>query len=57
MVKEWKFEIHDAVWFGDRIGRVEDHAVDKDDKEIYLIQLSNHRYMWIYEKDLQEYIG
>ena len=57
MEKEWKFEIHDAVWYGDRIGRVEDHAIDQDGRDMYLILLSNHRYMWVPEYDLQEYIG
>ena len=53
----FKFEIHDAVWYGDRIGRIEDRAIDGKGEEIYLVQLSNHHYHWVYEKDLEVYIG
>ena len=54
---EFKFEIHDAVLFGDKIGRVEDRGIDPNGKEIYLIQLSNHHYHWVDIKDLEVYIG
>ena len=57
MAKEWKFEIHDAVWYGDRIGRIEDRAIGPDGSDMYLILLSNHRYHWVSENHLQEYIG
>ena len=57
MEKEWKFEIHDAVWYRDYIGRIEDHAIDIKGKEVYLIQLTNHRYLWVEVNELQEYIG
>ena len=54
---EFKFEIHDAVWYGDRVGRVEDRAIDGNEREIYLIQLSDHRYRWVGVEDLEVYIG
>ena len=54
---EFKYNIHDAVWYGDYIGRVEDHAIDIKGREVYLIQLTNHRYFWVEVNELQEYIG
>ena len=57
MKTDWKFEIHDAVWFEDKIGRVEDKAVDSKGREVYLIQFTNHRYRWLPVENLEVYIG
>ena len=54
---EFKFSIHDAVWYKDMIARVEDTAVASDGRNIYLIQTAKHRYFYAYEDELQEYIG
>lgn len=54
---EFKFNIHDAVWYKDMIARIEDTAVDAQGKHIYLIQTSNHIYRYVYEEDLEQYIG
>ena len=52
-----KFEIKDAVWYGEHIGRVEDIGVDAQGRLLYLVQLSNHRCHWVYEENLEVYIG
>lgn len=57
MKTDWKFEMHDAVWFEDKIGRVEDKAVDSQGREVYLIQFTNHRYRWLPAENLEVYIG
>lgn len=54
---EFRFDIHDAVWYNDEIARVEDKAVDVKGQNIYLIQTASHRYHYVYEEDLQIYIG
>ena len=54
---DWKFEIHDAVWYNNCIGRVEDRAIDGQGKENYLVQLTNHHYHWVVADDLEGYIG
>ena len=54
---DFKFAIHDAVWYGEQIARVEETAVVADGRHIYLIQTANHRYFYAYEDELQEYIG
>ena len=53
----FKFDIHDAIIYNDMIGRVEDRGLDSENKEVYLIQLANHHYHWVYGKDLEVYIG
>ena len=53
----YKFQIHDAVWYQEQIARVEDTAADADGRNIYLIQTANHRYFYAYEEDLEVYIG
>ena len=55
--REFKFIIHEAVWHNDKVARIEDTAVAPDGRNIYLIQTSNHLYIYAYEDDLQEYIG
>ena len=57
MKTDWKFEIHDAVWYNDRIGRIEDRAIDVQGREVYLIQLTNHHYHWVPVENLEGYIG
>ena len=57
MKTDWKFEIHDAVWYGDRIGRIEDRTIDIKEREVYLVQFTNHRYRWLPAEDLEVYIG
>jgi hypothetical protein len=57
MKTDWKFEIHDAVWYNDRVGRIEDRAIDGRDEEVYLIQLTNHQYRWVPVENLEVYIG
>ena len=54
---EFKFIIHEAVWYKDKVARIEDTAVAPDGRNIYLIQTSNHLYIYAYEDELQEYIG
>lgn len=54
---DWKFEIHDAVWYNDLIGRIEDRAIDVQGREVYLIQLTNHHYHWVPVENLEVYIG
>ena len=53
----FKFIIHEAVWYNDQIARIEDTATVADGRHIYLIQTTNHRYFYAYEDELQEYIG
>ena len=55
--REFKFIIHEAVWYKDKVARIEDTAVAPDRRNIYLIQTSNHLYLYAYEDELQEYIG
>lgn len=57
MKTDWKFEIHDAVWYNDRVGRIEDRAIDGRGEEVYLIQLTNHQYRWVPVENLEVYIG
>ena len=57
MKTDWKFEIHDAVWYNDRVGRIEDRAIDGQGEEVYLIQLTNHQYRWVPVENLEVYIG
>ena len=52
-----KYEIHDAVWYKDHIARIEDSGVDANNKRLYLIQTANHYYYYVYEEDLEVYIG
>lgn len=52
----YKYSIHDAVWYGEQIARIEDTAVAPDGRNIYLIQTAKHRYFYAYEDELQEYI-
>ena len=53
----YKYIIHEAVWYGEQIARIEDAAVAPDGRNIYLIQTAKHRYFYAYEDELQEYIG
>ena len=53
----YKFVEHEAVVWNGQIARVEDTAVDATGRNIYLIQTTSHRYHWVYEKDLEVYIG
>lgn len=53
----FKFDIYDAIVYNDMIGRVEDRALDGEDREMYLIRLANHHYHWVEVKDLEVYIG
>jgi hypothetical protein len=55
--RDFKFTIHEAVWYKDRVARVEDTAVAQDGRNIYLVQTTNHFYCYAYEDELQEYIG
>lgn len=57
MKTDWKFEIHDAVWYNDRVGRIEDRAIDIKNQEVYLVQLANHHYHWVPVEYLEVYIG
>lgn len=57
MKTDWKFEIHDAVWYSDRVGRIEDRAIDGRGEEVYLVQLTNHHYHWVPVENLEVYIG
>jgi hypothetical protein len=57
MKTDWKFEIHDAVWYNDRVGRIEERAIDANGGELYLVQLTNHHYHWVPVKYLEVYIG
>ena len=57
MKTDWKFEIHDAVLYNDRVGRIEDRAIDGHGEEIYLVQLTNHHYHWVGIENLEVYIG
>lgn len=54
---DYKFIEHEAVWYNDQIARVEDRAIDINNKKVYLIQTTNHRYLYVYEEDLERYIG
>lgn len=54
---DWKFEIHDAIWYNDRIGRIEDRAIDAHGGELYLVQLTNHHYLWVPVENLEVYLG
>ena len=53
----YKFNMHDAVYYEGKIGRIEERAVDGHRKNIYLVQMSNHLYRWIPEEYLEVYIG
>lgn len=53
---DYKFTEHEAVWYNDQIARVEDRAVDVHNKKVYLIQTTNHCYLYVYEEDLERYI-
>lgn len=53
----YKFIIHEAVWYKNQIARVEDTAVTADGKNIYLVQTANHRYFYAYEEELERYVG
>ena len=55
--REFKFKIHEAVWYKDNVARVEDTAFVPDGRNIYLVQTANHFYFYAYEDELQEYIG
>ena len=57
MKTDWKFEIHDAVWYNNLIGRIEDRAIDIKNQEVYLVQLANHLYHWVPVEYLEVYIG
>ena len=57
MKTNWKFEIHDAVWYNGYIGRIEDRAVDIENQEVYLVQLTNHHYHWVPVDNLEVYVG
>lgn len=57
MKTDWKFEIHDAIWYNDRVGRIEERAIDANGGELYLVQLTNHHYHWVPVKYLEAYIG
>ena len=52
-----RYAIHDAVWYKDTVGRIEEVSKWHDGRIIYLIQLSTHRYFYAFEEDLQDYIG
>lgn len=54
---DWTYQIRDAVVYEDKMGRIEDRAVDANDNEVYLVQLANHRYHWIPVENLERYIG
>lgn len=54
---DWVYQIHDAIIYEDRIGRVEDRAIDVLDREVYLVQLVNHHYHWVPAENLERYIG
>lgn len=55
---KYKFILHEAVIYQGKIARIEDMAVDKDRKNIYLIQISaTQEYFYAYEDELEQYIG
>ena len=54
---DYKFDIHTAVMYEGKIARVEDRAVKENGNEVYLIQTANHRYYWVDETELEEYVG
>ena len=58
--REFKFGIHDAVWYKGQVARVEEASIFADPsgvRNIYLVQTSNHFYFYAYEEDLEAYIG
>lgn len=55
--KEPKFIFHQAVVYNDIIARVEEINLWHDGRTIYLIQTCDHKYKYIFEEDLQDYIG
>lgn len=54
---DYKFIEHEAVWCEGEIARIEDMAVDANGRHIYLIQTASHRYKYVYEENLEVYIG
>lgn len=57
METDYKFTEHEAVIWNDQIARVEDRVVDINNKNICLIQTPSHRYHYVYEENLERYIG
>lgn len=53
----YKFREHEAVVWNGQMARIEDTAVDVTGRNIYLIQTAQHRYHYVYEEDLEVYIG
>ena len=53
----FKFKMHDAIVYNGMIGRIEDTAIDGNDREMYLIRLANHHYHWVEVNELEVYIG
>ena len=47
------YDIGDAVWYDDRMSRVEDRAINSDNQIMYLIQLSNLHYLWVEEDEIE----
>lgn len=54
---DFKFIIHEAVWYKDNIARIEKQEITKDNDKVYLIQTSNHHYLYVKENELERYIG
>ncbi len=54
---DYKFIEHEAVVWNDQMARVEDRAIDVTGRNVYLIQTASHRYHYVYEEDLERYIG
>ena len=53
----FKYIIHEAVWYKDKVARIEDTATDAQGRNVYLIQTSNHYYFYVFEGELKQYIG
>jgi hypothetical protein len=51
------FNIGDAVYFNEKLGRVIDRAVDAHGENLYLVQMSNHLFHWVHEENLGGFNG
>ena len=53
----YKFIEHEAVMYEGSIARIEDRAMWHDGRNIYLIQTPNHMFKYVFEENLERYIG
>ena len=54
---EFKFKVEDAVVWEGKMAKVEECHFDGAGKNVYLIQTANHLYHYVYEENLEVYIG